>query len=229
MTRIRTYVRTYNGQAMCSNFQAISKKHADWVIKHFQCELPFEDWRSEVYPSYASPFVWLDNGQPKCELASFGLVPAWAADKPKFGLKTYNSRSETSDTKPSYRNAWKRRQFGLALMESFYEPYYGDSEKSVRWRIKRTDGQPIAVASIWERFVDHSTGEIRFSFSMLTVNATGHPVMQRFHHPDDEKRSIVVLQDATYHDWLNADQDKAHSLLSLAPDHFLSCEAAPRK
>lgn len=215
---------------MCSNFQAVTKKHGGWVKTHFQCELPLTEWREEIYPTYLSPFIRVVEGQPRCELAQFGLVPAWAADKPKFGLRTYNSRSETSETKPSYRNAWKHCQFGLAIMQSFYEPNYENGGgKSVRWRIKRADGLPIAVASIWERFIEYATGEIMFSFSMLTVNATGHPVMQHFHKPGDEKRSIVVLQDNEYGQWLNASHEKARGLLGLASDNFLESEAAPRK
>jgi putative SOS response-associated peptidase YedK len=212
---------------MCSNFQAVTRNQAAWVKQHFQLELPFEDWREEVYPSYVAPFVWLEDGQVRCDLAEFGLVPAWAATKPKFGMKTYNARSETVAEKPSYRNAWQRKQFGLALMQGFYEPNY-ESGKAVRYRIKRVDGHPLAVASIWERFIDHSTGEIRFSFSMLTVNATHHPVMKQFHAPEDEKRSIVVLQDCQYGLWLRANHEQARSLMVLAPESFLESGSAPR-
>jgi putative SOS response-associated peptidase YedK len=213
---------------MCSNFQAITKKYAAWVQRHFQLELPFEDWREEIYPTYVAPYVWLEDGKARCDLAEFGLVPAWAANKPKFGLKTYNARTETVAEKPSYSNAWKRKQFGLALMQGFYEPNY-ESGKAVRWRIKRTDGDPLAVASIWERLIDRSTGEIRFSFSMLTVNADVHCVMKQFHAPGDEKRSIVVLQDDEYLPWLQSNPDTARGLLKLAPHQFLKSEPAPRK
>lgn len=52
------------------------------------------EWREEIYPAYHAPFIWLDGNQPRCELAQFGLVPAWAADRPKFGLRTYNARTD---------------------------------------------------------------------------------------------------------------------------------------
>lgn len=107
---------------MCSNYQPIKNLHANWVKKHFDCDLPMDEWRPETYPTYPAPFIYLDNGKPKCELARFGLVPYWATDKKKFGLRTYNARSETVHEKPSYRTAWKQRRFGLAIMESFYEP-----------------------------------------------------------------------------------------------------------
>jgi putative SOS response-associated peptidase YedK len=212
---------------MCSNFQPIGSQHADWVKQNFGCDLPNSHWREEAYPTYPAPFIYLDDGKPRCELAQFGLVPHWAADKKKFGLHTYNARSETVHEKPSYRTAWKERRFGLVLVESFYEPNW-ESGKAVRWRIKRSDGQPAALVSIWDRFVDRETGEIIFSFSMLTINADGHEVMKHFHKPEDEKRSVVVLDESEYQPWLHADHEQARVMLDLAPSGFLVSEAAPR-
>lgn len=212
---------------MCSNYEAISRKNSSWVKAHFDCDLPNEEWRSEIYPSYPSPFIYLENNETKCHLAQFGLVPHWAKDKKKFGLRTYNARSETVHEKPSYRSAWKERRFGLAIMESFYEPSW-ETGKAVRWKIKRSDNEPVAVASIWERFIDKETGEIISSFSMLTVNADGHEVMKHFHKPQDEKRSIVVLESNQYTNWLNADHHQACELLKTARDGFLTSSPSPR-
>ena len=172
-----------------------------------------------------SSFCLSQDGQPNSELAEFGLRPFWAKDK-CFGTKTYNARSETVAEKPSYKTAWKNQQFGLAIMESFYEPNL-EKGKAVRWGIERTDSEPIAVASIWERWIDKETGEIIFSFSMLTVNADGHPVMKHFHRPNDEKRSIVVLNEEDYIPWLNSNIDQARDLLKVAPKDFLKSYPAP--
>jgi putative SOS response-associated peptidase YedK len=212
---------------MCSNFQSIKNHHANWIKQHFDCELPQEEWCRETYPTYPAPFIYINNGKPTCALAQFGLVPHWASDIKKFGLKTYNARTETVHEKPSYKTAWKEKRFGLAIMESFYEPSW-QTGKAVRWKISRSDSQPIAVASIWERFIDKESGEIVFSFSMLTVNADGHEVMKNFHKPDDEKRSIVVLQNTDYLPWLHANHQLAKQLLLVAPSGFLQTEAAPR-
>ncbi|MDI1308234.1 MAG: SOS response-associated peptidase family protein [Methylotenera sp.] len=212
---------------MCSNFQPIKRSENPWVISKFNCSLPSDPYREEAYPTYPAPFIYLDNGIPKCELAKFGLVPFWATDKKKFGLKTYNARSETVHEKPSYRSAWRERRFGLVLVDRFYEPNW-ETGKAVRWGIKRTDESPLAIASIWERFIDKETGEIIFSFSMLTVNADSHDVMKHFHKPQDEKRSVVVLSDNEYIPWLNADTIQARAMLNVAPKGFLSSQAEPR-
>ena len=113
------------------------------------------------------------------------------------------------------------------LVNSFYEPNW-ETGKAIRWRIKRADNQPAALASIWERIVDKSTGEVLMSFSMLTIHAAGHEVMQHFHRPSDEKRSVVVLNDDAYLPWLHADTTQAKSMLSSAPDGLLTSQAAPR-
>lgn len=44
--------------------------------------------------------------------------------------------------------------------------------------------------------LEKPTGEGLHSFSMLMINANDHPVMGRFHRPDDEKRSLVIVPPA---------------------------------
>jgi putative SOS response-associated peptidase YedK len=102
--------------------------------------------------------------------------------------------------KPSYRTSWRKRQFCCALADAFYEPNY-ESGKPIRWKIQRADGEPMAIASLWDRWTDPATDKIVTSFTMLTVNADQHPVMKQFHKPGDEKRSVVVLNNPL--DWLN--------------------------
>ena len=210
---------------MCINYTPISSKNESWVNEYFGCSLPAGDWRNETFPTYPTPFIYLDDGNPRCDLAEFGLRPFWAIEK-KYGTKTYNARSEIVAERPSYKNAWKNKQFGLAVMENFFEPNW-ETGKAIRWGIARKDAQPIAVASIWERFIDKDTGEVVFSFSMLTVNADGHPVMKHFHKPNDEKPSIFVLQNSDYLSWLHADNQGATNLLKISSEDFLISSPSP--
>lgn len=57
------------------------------------------------------------------------------------------------------------------------------------------------------------TGEFIVSFSMLTIDASNHPVMKRFHKPEDEKRTVVPLRPELFNDWLNATPEAASALL----------------
>lgn len=65
--------------------------------------------------------------------------------------------------------------------------------------------------------MDKESGEVLMSFSMLTVNADAHPLMKRFHRPEDEKRSVVVINSNDFTKWLTATHEGASRLLK-APD-----------
>ncbi len=212
---------------MCTQFTPTRNDH--WVHEHLGVHLPTQTYPTETFPGYAAPIALLnDQQQVTCILARFGLIPHWAKDAQdatRIGRKTYNARSETVAEKPSYRTAWRKRQFAIALLDDFFEPNW-ETGRAVRWRIQRADGEPMGVASLWDRWTDTTTGEIVTSFTMLTVNADGHPVMGRFHRPGDEKRSVVVLEPEQFGDWLDSDGVHAAQLMSRPVDALLIADAA---
>ena len=99
--------------------------------------------------------------------------------------------------------------------------------KSIRTAIQRRDGEAFTVAGIWDRWIDKSSGEVIASFSMLTINADGHPVMSQFHQPGDEKRSLVVVPDELRDEWLDAKPDRAKEFLQPMPVAEFTREPAP--
>lgn len=186
--------------------------------------MPEQEFPPEAYPGYLAPIVRCNpQGKVECLLARFGLIPHWAKEE-AFGRRTYNARSETVAEKPSYRTPWRKGQVCLALADAIFEPSY-ESGRAVRWRISRKDEQPMAVAGLWDTWTNHVTGEIVLSFTMLTVNADTHPVMQRFHKPDDEKRSVVIVDQPL--EWL-AGPAALRLPLVRPPQASLQAEPAPR-
>ena len=111
-------------------------------------------------------------------------------------------------------------------MDCFYEPNF-ETGKAVRWRIQRRDAQPFHVAGLWDRWVEPESGEILYSFSMLTVNADRHDLTQRFHRRREEKRSIVVVEAKQADAWLNANPDSTADLLRAFDPAAFSAEPAP--
>ena len=189
---------------------------------------PATHYVPEAFPGYAAPIIRAcagvdGNGELRVDLAAFGLIPNWSKDR-LIGRRTYNARSETVAEKPAYRTAWRRQQFCLLPMERFFEPCW-ETGKSVRWSIHRQDKEPFTIAAIWDSWTDRNTGEIVESFSMLTINADGHPVMGRFHRPGDEKRSLVVVPPAAWNNWLTATTEQAAELLVDMP--VAEFESAP--
>jgi putative SOS response-associated peptidase YedK len=195
--------------------QYLTTVNTDWVKSHFDLVLPPSS-AHDVFPTYPGPIILKSHNTERTAigLARFGLIPSWAKDD-DFGRKTYNARTETVAEKPSYKNAWTKRHYALALADAFYEPNY-ESGKAVRTRIQQSNGQPMAIASIWDTWTEPETGELIVSFSMLTINADSHPVMNRLHKPEDEKRTVVPLKPELFQDWLNATPETAKDLLSLA-------------
>jgi putative SOS response-associated peptidase YedK len=183
---------------MCSNYRPPKSE----ALAQFGIELPGFTY-GEAYPGSLGPF--LGSVKPDAWLpGTFGLLPHWA--EPKLAKMTYNARSETVAEKPSFRSAWRHRQLCVIPVQAFYEPCY-ESGKAVSWRIEREDGKPFGLAGLWESRTTKD-GDPAWSFTMLTINADEHPLMHRFHKPGDEKRSVVVLDDDAWQDWLKADREE---------------------
>ena len=82
------------------------------------------------------------------EPLQWGLVPGWAKD-PKIGSQMVNARGETVATKPSFRNAFKRRRC-LIPVSGYYEWQIINSKTKQPWHIFRADGGVLACAGLWE-------------------------------------------------------------------------------
>jgi len=207
---------------VCTNFTPT--RHAQCVKETLGVELP-SDFPEQAYPGYAAPLVVKSHQSERvaCGLARFGLIPAWAKDN-KISRHTYNARSETATEKSSYRRAWRQRQFGLVLVDNFYEPNY-ESGKAVRWKIELASGDAFGIACLWDRWTDPASGERVVSFSMLTVNADNHPVMKQFHKPGDEKRTPVIIAPELHDAWLSADATQATEWMTWA--HMPDLSAMP--
>jgi putative SOS response-associated peptidase YedK len=179
---------------------------------------------SEAYPGSIVPVV--TNFAPREWVpACFGLIPAWAKDA-KIARSTYNARTETVGEKPSFRNAWKRGQLCIIPADAIYEPSY-ETGRAVRWRIERPDGKTMGIAGLWERQLKDD-GLPSWSMTMLTINADNDPVFKRFHKPDDERRSVVILPDDAWGDWLRCKFDIEARAMLKACEYDLWATRDPR-
>lgn len=214
---------------MCTNYRPTSRELLD---DYFGAPAPDVEFREEAYPGYQAPIIRLahEDGQrgssKECIAATFGLIPAWSKDGKNY-RSSYNARTETVFAKPTYRNAWRKRQFCIVPMDRFYEPHYATG-KPIRWRIERQDQKPFGVAAIYDYWKD-TKGEWIPSFSLLTVNADAHPIMGQFHPTNDEKRSIVVIEPGSYDAWLSATTDEAITYLAPLPANAFTTAPAPKQ
>lgn len=102
------------------------------------------------------------------------LVPMrWGFPDPKSPTpllrpKHMHARGETVDKLPTFRQAFAERR-GILMVATFNEGEELPNGKTKQWVIKPNDGQPVAIAVIWERWVNGA--EVLDTFVQVTTPA----------------------------------------------------------
>ena len=219
---------TYS-EVVCSNYLPVTR--SDRLLSYFGVERERDEPPADVFPLGLAPFIRLaqrdaSSGTPAlvADDGIFGLLPHFATEL-VYGRRTYNVRSETVAKLASFRYAWAAGQRCIIPAEAIYEPCW-ETGKGVRWRIALPGGVPMGVAGIYRKWRHPDNGQELMSFAMLTVNADDHPVMKRFHRPGDEKRMVVILDQADYGPWLTSSVDDCRAFIKQW-DKPLEVQPAP--
>lgn len=205
---------------MCSNYETVTSEQRLLTFFGADRAPELDPAPAQVWPLGLAPFIRAHedgSGNRVVEMGQFGMMPAFQAEI-AYGRRTYNARTETVDKLVTYRDAWAKGWRCIIPAEGIYEPCY-ESGSAVRWRIQQPGGRPMGIAGIYRR-KKAPDGSPMWSFSMLTVNADGHPVFQRMHKPQDEKRMVVILSDEDYAGWLACSVDAARGYWRQWPGHL---------
>ncbi|MFQ5537714.1 MAG: SOS response-associated peptidase [Gemmatimonadota bacterium] len=142
--------------------------------------------RYNIAPSQDAPIVARDFRGRRMGLMRWGFRPRWARDdRPGF----INARAETAASKPSFRDAFRKRRC-LVPADGFYEwaapgggtPGEGAKGPKVPYWFHPAQGRLLGMGGIWE-------GD---TFAILTTDANGdvrdvHGRMPLLIHPEDWK------------------------------------------
>lgn len=202
---------------MCIDFRGASEEEILEMIDGTSVD-DFDDltWPAETWPDDLAPIVRLVDGRPRVIVGSFAFRPRNTFREGERYYPTMNARAETIGSLRTYAKAWREGQLCLLPTQRFYEPNW-ESGKHERWAIGMKDDAPFCVAGMWRQLKDEN-GSPRYTFTQITVDATYHPLMSRFHKPGDEKRSLVILPRESYDDWLTCrNPEMARSMLTLFP------------
>lgn len=232
---------------MCNLHQEVPKDDlVRYVRKHLR-----DLWLPELGPTYAvkpvGPFGVGLFLVPKAlglrgVVGQWGLIRPGQPDriqymKPRAGAKpnakgepirTNNARLESIETKRTYAKAWSTGKRCLVPCTWYQEPNW-ETKKNIWWQLKRADGEPWMIAGLYdEDWHDKATGEIVPSYTMITMNCTGHPLLGRLHKPEvdpvtkkelpadqQDKRSLIHIDPADWDQWLNGTEADARALLKL--------------
>lgn len=136
------------------------------------------------------------DGGPRADALRWGLVPFWAKD-PAIGNRLANARAESAHEKPSFRAAFKARRC-LLPADGYYE-WRATGAKAKRPYVIRVgggEGEPFALAGLWERWRDPAGGPDLQSCTVLTTDAS--PATTFIH----DRMPVIIPRD-DYARWLS--------------------------
>ena len=165
-----------------------------------------------VAPTDNLPIVRYDPkaGSRTLDLMRWGLVPYWAKDI-KIGFSTINAMAETVDSKPVFREAFRRRRC-LVPVDNFYEwKKLGPKEKQP-YAIALKAGGIMALAGLWENW---KSPDLEWIGSFTIITTRPNALCGEIHD-----RMPVILGQEAWPVWLGeeeADLDRLKALLTPYP------------
>jgi putative SOS response-associated peptidase YedK len=153
------------------------------------------------------------------QLANYrwGLVPFWADDL-RIGSRMINARSEGIESKPSFRQAIRRRRC-LVIGDSFYEWKRVGKNKQPYRITPQKQGDLLIMAGIWEIWRDKSATDAPPIRTYSIITCPPNLEMKQLHN-----RMPVLLNDPTSQSaWLDRQLSLGDTLalLSTPVDHSL--------
>ena len=191
---------------MCGRF--VGYRNLEELMEHF----PIDVADAQVTPNYnVAPTQEIlalvrYEEQNHLEYLKWGLVPFWAKDK-TIGNRLINARSETAATKPSFRNAFKKRRC-LILADGFYE-WKGEKGQKQPMLLTLPDGNPFAFAGLWEIWDNKDKEQTPYRSCTILTRAASESVIP-IHN-----RMPVILKPEAFDTWLDPDNRDINSLLEI--------------
>lgn len=121
----------------------------------------------------------------------------WTKPLKELRASTFNARAETVETKPFFRDAFKRNHC-LIPMSGYYE-WQNTPDGKQPWYFTARDGSPILTAAgLWDTWHNSETGELLFSCTMIITEPNS--IVAGVHD-----RMPVLLTENQFEPWLNGE------------------------
>ncbi|HEY3638300.1 MAG TPA: SOS response-associated peptidase family protein [Rhizomicrobium sp.] len=164
-----------------------------------------------------------ESGQRECRPMRWGFADRYAT-VPQRQPRHMHARAETIDSLPTFAGAFAQAR-GLVVVKSFNVGEELPNGKVKQWVVTPRDGNPIALAAIWERWTHPNEDEL-LTFVMVTVPT--NPLLAAV---TDRMPAVIAPQD--WPAWLGETPASATELkeMLLAPveaDWDLSEQVNPR-
>jgi putative SOS response-associated peptidase YedK len=186
----------------------------DLIARLFGTTNPLPNLRPtwNMAPTMSAPVVRRhpESGERHLDLLTWGLVPSFTKDL-KAARKPVNARAETVAASGMFRTALAKRRC-LVPAAAFYE-WKTNPDGKVPHAIARTDGDPLALAGIWEGWRSPD-GDVLRTFAIITTEANAQ--MAVLHN-----RMPVILEAEVWPVWLGEAEGDPQGLLKPAKEGIL--------
>jgi putative SOS response-associated peptidase YedK len=168
--------------------------------------------RYNVCPTDPVDVVTANDGQRELVTMRWGLVPWWWSKPLKeLRMATFNARAETVETKPVFRDAFKRSRC-LIPISGYYEWQNTPGGKQP-WYFTARDGSPILTAAgLWDEWKDRASGERLKSCTMIITEPNNFAA-------EIHDRMPVFLAEEQFAPWLSG--EVGAEFLTPAPNDYL--------
>ncbi len=221
-------------EAQLSKAKRRGDKHAMEEIRRKL--IPYTDLPIHHASGFSHPklLIYPDRSPDYPEIATWGLVPHWVKDKEqlkKYWNNTLNARGETIFEKPSFRDSAKNNRC-LIYIDGFYEHHHYKG-KTYPFFIHHKTEKPLALAGLWNEWVDKESGEVLNTFTIVTTK--GNNMMGKIHNNPKLKgpRMPLILPEELEEKWLVNIEDEldiksVQSLIESYPENELEAYTVHR-
>lgn len=153
--------------------------------------------RFNICPTTTVDAVVVEDGKRMFRQMRWGLVPSWWKKTLKEAnrLATFNVRSETIDTKPMFRGAWKQGRRCIIPASGYYEWHAVEGDKPQPWYFTAKQEPILGIAGLWDEWTDSETGKPLLSCTMAITEPNAFVA-------EVHDRMPVLLRPEQHEDWL---------------------------
>src|SRR5262245_11398467 len=194
---------------MCTRY--VFTDPAEAIRDLFRITAPLPNWPPSynVAPTNIMPVIRPVEDGREIALMEWGLIPFFSKDGAR-SFTTFNARAEELRSKPMYREPFRNGRRCIVPASGYLE-FTGPKGDKVAHLFTRTDGQPITLAGLWDRWVSKDRTERKESYTIVTTAPSAFAA--QFH---DRMPCVLELEDAEA--WMRGAPDEAEALMRPAKD-----------
>lgn len=155
---------------MCTRY--VFTDSAEAIRDLFRITAPLPNWPPSwnVAPTHVMPVIRPTDGGREIAMLEWGLIPFFSKDG-KRSFTTFNARGEALRSKPMYRERFKTRR--CIVPATGYIEFTGPKGDKTAHLFTRSDGQPIALGGLWDRWRSADKSERKETYTVVTTAPSG--------------------------------------------------------